>query len=154
MQPTPIHTTPPEQALEPIRGSGPPAVRAGTPPEQGVRAAWRALGDSRAVIAGAAVLAAAVVFGVAETGILGILVYRLVRERPPVTFSVRQGIGELTESTMRKVGQALVRPSSGVALSIWAMEVGSIAYFGDRVLMKGRAERRDIAQRTGPESWP
>jgi hypothetical protein len=106
--------------------------------------AWRALGNWRAVLAGTAVLGAAVLLGPLEAGVIGFAAYRLLRPPLPAMFTDEEALAELSESVLHRIGKRLVMAGSAASLAIHVIEIGGIAYFGYRIIRRWRAKRRRL----------
>lgn len=104
--------------------------------------ARRAPGAWRAVLAGTAVLGAAVLLGPLEAGVIGFAVYRVFREPLPATFTDEEALAELSEAVLHRIGKRLVSAASAASFVIYVIEVGGIAYFGYRIIRRWRARRR------------
>ncbi len=102
----------------------------------------RALGAWRAVLAGTAVLGAAVLVGPLEAGVIGFAAYRVFREPLPATFTDEEALAELSEAVLHRIGKRLVRAGTAASLAIYAVEIGGLVYFGYRILRRWRARRR------------
>jgi hypothetical protein len=103
------------------------------------------------VAAGAAALGAAILFGSLDAGTLSVLAYRLLRKRPPITYSLREGWGELTNVLLKRLGGAIVRPDSGAALALRTTEAGALGYFTFRMLKRALHKRRSRGQASAPQ---
>jgi hypothetical protein len=111
--------------------------------------AWRSLGNWRAVLAGTAVLGAAVLLGPLEAGVIGFAAYRMFRDPLPTTFTDEEAFVELSEAVLHRIGKRLVSAASAASFAIYVIEVGGIVYFGYRIIRRWRARlrRRRGAQR-------
>jgi anti-sigma-K factor RskA len=104
--------------------------------------AWRALGDWRAVLAGTAVLGAAVLLGPLEAGVVGFAVYRVLRPPLPALLTDEEALAELSGSVLHRIGKRLVAVGSVASFATHAIEIGGIVYFGYRIVRRWRAHRR------------
>ena len=104
-------------------------------------------------LTGAAVVAAAALWGSLDAGALTVLALRLLRKRPPLSYTVKEGWGQLTDALLKRLGVAVVHPGSPASMALRTAEAGAAGYFMYRMIQKNREERA-AKRRTRAEARP